>query len=95
MIFPWAAEVIHHQSPGPGRDRLQAWRTSDHRRTGLGRHILAHLHDVALAAGAERIILETSTAWTEAVDFYLSCGYAITHTEDGEFDPGTWFEKRL
>lgn len=65
------------------------------RRSGLGRAIVAHLEAWARATGVQRVVLETTSAWTEVVAFYLSCGYTITHTEQSDFGEDTWFEKRL
>jgi len=58
---------------------------------GLGRRILACLEEHARAAGADRLVLETTETWTEVVRFYLTCGYHITHTQDGD----VYFEKEI
>ncbi|HSV40866.1 MAG TPA: GNAT family N-acetyltransferase, partial [Nocardioidaceae bacterium] len=46
------------------------------RRTGLARVVLAHLEDTARAAGADVMVLETGLAQPEAIDLYVSSGYA-------------------
>ena len=68
---------------------------SDHRRTGLGRSIVDELVAIAALWGADTVVLETASAWTEVVAFYASCGFETTGTEDGPFGEGTWFERRL
>jgi GNAT superfamily N-acetyltransferase len=45
------------------------------RRTGLGRLMLAHLEQTALAAGTPVIVLETGLAQPEAIALYESSGY--------------------
>jgi GNAT superfamily N-acetyltransferase len=45
------------------------------RRGGVARAVLAELEATALAAGHDRLILETGTEQPEAVAFYRSAGY--------------------
>jgi len=40
-------------------------------------------------------VLETGTDWAEGVAFYQTCGFVITHLEDGEFGSNTWFERLI
>ena len=68
---------------------------SKQRRTGLGRAIVEELCTRARAAGYREVRLETSTAWTDAVDFYRACGFRVTHTEDREGDPSTHMSRVL
>lgn len=49
------------------------------RQQGLGRQMLAALLRQAQAAGCRRIILETTATWQGVIDFYLRCGFRITH----------------
>ena len=65
------------------------------RRTGVGRRVVEQLVDTARRWGIRALIVETGTAWTEVVAFYISCGFSITHTEEGQFGQNTWFEMRL
>jgi len=48
----------------------------DARRGGLARELLAELERTALAAGHQRMILETGSKQPEAVALYRSAGYA-------------------
>ena len=50
------------------------------RRTGLGRALVEELVATANGWGVARVILETTSAWTDVMVFYLSCGFHITHT---------------
>jgi GNAT superfamily N-acetyltransferase len=63
----------------------------DHRRRGIGRLILDALVAAAAESGAQRVILETTAAWDDAVTFYRSFGFAVTHTEDGQFGTDIYF----
>ncbi len=47
----------------------------EHRTRGLGRLLLAHLEEAAVAAGYQRCILETGTRQPEAIALYRSSGY--------------------
>ena len=58
---------------------VRAWR-----RRGVGRAIVAALLDEARTLGHRRIILETTETWDDAVRFYLSLGFVITHHQNGE-----------
>jgi GNAT superfamily N-acetyltransferase len=66
-----------------------------HRRTGLGRRIVEDLIQTARDWSSTRVVLETSSHWTDVVAFYLACGFEITGYRDGEFARDTWFERRL
>lgn len=68
---------------------------SDWRRCGIGRVLLDELVSTAASWDHRRVILETSSAWTGTVAFYVSYGFAITHTTVGDFGEDTWFELRL
>lgn len=61
------------------------------RGAGLGEAILDALIAYAATAGARRIVLETTSAWEDAVRFYRNCGFGIVG-EDGE---NTHFELDL
>lgn len=54
------------------------------RRQGLGRRILERLREQATALGYRRLVLETTSTWQDAIDFYLGFGFRITHEQDGE-----------
>lgn len=60
---------------------------ADLRRSGLGTRLLQALVAEARRRGMRRIILETTSTWTEVVSFYLRNGFRITHHQDGD----TWF----
>jgi len=52
------------------------------RRSGIGRLILQRLIEEAQAKGFKKIILETTNTWDEVIQFYLRCGFQITHYQD-------------
>lgn len=68
---------------------------SDRRRCGLGRVVVGELLSTARGWGVERAVLETTSAWTDVVAFYLRCGFTISHTAESPFGEDTWFELRL
>ena len=55
-----------------------------HRRLGIGRRILDALIAQARAQGFHQVILETTATWQEVIEFYLRCGFRITHCLDGD-----------
>ncbi len=65
------------------------------RRAGVGRLIVDELLATARAWNADRVVLETTSTWTDAVAFYQRCGFDITHSGVDEFGPQTFFEYRL
>ncbi len=58
--------------------------TAPLRRRGIARRILAALLVAARQAGYKRVILETTETWDEVIRFYLSCGFRVTHHQDGD-----------
>lgn len=64
------------------------------RRSGIGRRIVDELIATATQWGVDVVVLETTSAWQDVVDFYLACGFERTHTANGEFGDNTWFERR-
>ena len=54
------------------------------RQQGIGRRILQALLEQARAQGFRQVILETTATWSEVVEFYLRCGFHITHYKDGD-----------
>jgi GNAT superfamily N-acetyltransferase len=68
---------------------------SEFRREGIGASIIAELMDTARRWSAEYVVLETTSSWRAAVEFYLNCGFTITHIEEARFGSGTWFEMPL
>lgn len=66
----------------------------DQRRSRLARTIVDQLVERAWADGHDRVICETTSAWTDVVAFWLSCGFVVTHTAESPFGEDTWFERR-
>ena len=67
----------------------------DFRRAGLGRRLVADLVATARSWGMSRVVLETSAYWTDAMEFYVRCGFTQTHFESGAFGRDAWFEMKL
>jgi GNAT superfamily N-acetyltransferase len=65
------------------------------RRSGIGRLVVDELLATARRWGAVRVVLETTADWHEVVRFYLSCGFTVTHEQEGPLGRDKWFEKRL
>ena len=57
---------------------------TDLRRQGIGRRILDRLLDEARASGCRKIVLETTSTWTNAVRFYTRYGFQVVGELDGE-----------
>ncbi|MFN8411716.1 MAG: GNAT family N-acetyltransferase [Anaerolineales bacterium] len=54
------------------------------RRMGVGKLILNKLCEHARSIGCKRIILETTETWQDAIGFYQTFGFQITHYLDGD-----------
>ena len=48
---------------------------------GIGRRILAELTVAARRAEYHTLVLETTSAWTDAVRFYAANGFVVTHVD--------------
>ena len=57
---------------------------ADRQRTGVGRKILAALLAAAKTADYREVVLETTSTWTSAVDFYSACGFVPSKLESGD-----------
>lgn len=67
------------------------WVARDLRRSGIGGAILRRLVEDIRASGRRRIILETTSTWSDAVAFYRKHGFAGTHRRGGD----TYFLREL
>lgn len=56
----------------------------DLRRRGIGGAILRRLIEDARSAGCRTVILETTSTWTDATDFYRKHGFRVTHHQGGD-----------
>jgi len=80
---------------GGGAEIIRMSVARNQRRNGVGRGIVSTLLDTARVWGSRSVVLETTSKWDDVVAFYVSCGFRITHTEQGAFGEDTWFEMRL
>jgi GNAT superfamily N-acetyltransferase len=55
-----------------------------HRRRGIGSRLLHRLLAEAATRGARRVVLETTSTWTDAVTFYQRHGFQIEAHRDGD-----------
>ena len=55
------------------------------RRRGIGEKILARLCQEAKELGFQRIILETTSTWSDVIEFYKRFGFRVTHHQEGPF----------
>jgi GNAT superfamily N-acetyltransferase len=67
----------------------------DFRGTGLGRHILARLDEIALEHGCRAVRLDTSDYLTPAVGLYRSAGYREVPAYNENPKADLWFERSL
>ncbi|MHB8466584.1 MAG: GNAT family N-acetyltransferase [Acidimicrobiales bacterium] len=65
------------------------------RRSGVGRMLVGELIRAARTWSASRVILETSSSWTNVIAFWLACGFEVAGDEDGQFGEDTWFVMQL
>lgn len=49
----------------------------EHRGSGTGRRLLAHVEAAAAAQGLTKVVCETQTKNVPAIGFYRACGYSI------------------
>jgi ribosomal protein S18 acetylase RimI-like enzyme len=59
-----------------------------HRQRGIGGDILSALLEAAQSRGYQSVVLETTSVWVSAVNFYLSHGFRKTHERGDD----TFFE---
>lgn len=65
------------------------------RGSGLGRHILARLDEIALEHGCHAVRLDTSDYLTPAVGLYRSAGYREVPAYNENPKADLWFERAL
>lgn len=82
---------------GPGVVELKRmWVHAAWRGAGLGTRMLRHLEALALAGGADRIVLDTNEVLGEAIAMYERSGYDAVPRYPGSDPHAThFFEKRL
>ena len=65
------------------------------RRSGVGRLMVNELVSIARGWGASKIVLETSAHWYDAVAFYQSNGFSITHHSTSPYGLDAWLQLEL
>jgi GNAT superfamily N-acetyltransferase len=66
-----------------------------HRGHGLGRRILARLHEIAAERGCRAVRLDTSDYLTEAIGLYRSAGYREVPDYNANPKASLWLERPL
>lgn len=70
---PLACARLHLNSPEEAQLRYMAVEP-DSRKKGVGRMLMQAMEEIALSAGADRMVLQ---AREDTVPFYESCGYSV------------------
>jgi DNA-binding MarR family transcriptional regulator/GNAT superfamily N-acetyltransferase len=86
--------AIKHQ-PGNVTDIKRMWLAESVRGLGLGRHLLAHLEELARGHGSNEAHIETSDVLPEAIALYRSAGYVEVPPFNDEPFADRWFVKQL
>jgi putative acetyltransferase len=68
---------------------------SKFRRHGLASQLFTALISEAKKAGYKRVVLETTSDWQGAIDFWLRNSFRITHVDDSGEWSETWFEREI
>ena len=55
------------------------------RRRGIGGKMLERLCQEAKELGFQRIVLETTSTWSDIIEFYKRFGFRVTHHQEGHF----------
>jgi DNA-binding MarR family transcriptional regulator/ribosomal protein S18 acetylase RimI-like enzyme len=91
---PVGCGALRFHAEGPPEVR-RMWVAGTVRGLGLGRRLLGSLEELAAAAGAARIRLETNRSLTEAISLYRSAGYREVPAFNEEPYAHHWFVKDL
>lgn len=78
-----ATGALVPEAPGIGRIVRMSVRR-ERRGQGIGRAMLAALLAQARAQGIRHVLLETTSTWRDAVRFYTTAGFHVTHEADDE-----------
>jgi putative acetyltransferase len=68
---------------------------SEFRRLGLASQLFTALVSEAKKDGYKRMVLETTSDWASAIDFWLNNGFQITHVDGSGLWSETWFEREI
>ena len=70
---------------------VRMWIQKDLRRSGIGTSIMQHLLNQARLKKYSRVVLETTSTWSDAISFYQKHGFEIEEYRDGD----THFQRNL
>jgi putative acetyltransferase len=68
---------------------------SNFRRLGYASQLASAIVAEAKKTGYQRVVLETTSDWERAVQFWLRNGFRITHVDDSGEWSETWFEREI
>ena len=63
---------------------VRMWIQKDLRRSGIGTMIIQHLLSQARLKKYSRVVLETTSTWSDAISFYQKHGFEIEEYRDGD-----------
>ena len=63
---------------------VRMWIQKDLRRSGIGTMIIQHLLSQARLKKYSRVVLETTSTWSDAISFYQKHGFEIEECRDGD-----------
>ena len=63
---------------------VRMWIQKDLRRSGIGTMIMQHLLSQARLKKYSRVVLETTSTWSDAISFYQKHGFEIEECRDGD-----------
>ena len=70
---------------------VRMWIQKDLRRSGIGTRIMQHLLNQARLKKYSRVVLETTSTWSDTISFYQKHGFEIEEYRDGD----THFQRNL
>ena len=68
---------------------------SKFRRHGFASQLFTALISEAKKVGYNRVVLETTSDWDNAIEFWLRNGFRITHIDNSGLWSETWFEREI
>ena len=89
FLTAWSGErlvgtgALVHEAEGIARIARMSV-AADMRRRGVGKALLARLCEEAETAGYRQIVLETTSAWQDAIAFYTRFGFRVIGAWDGD-----------
>lgn len=90
IIIGCGALITENREAGYGRIVRMSVK-KENRRQKIGQQLLHQLESIAQHRDFKKIVLETTTTWSDVITFYLANGYQISGYHNGD----THFEKLI